>query len=249
MTDSLYVDEQGEPMHVDSVVLFLDLLGTQGPRSRAEARDHLRTTRDALSTATRWADAQPRQGSGTSAATWFSDNLCLSYAVREMLGATGSLGWLVTDTTYLQLALLRHGVFARGAITKGGFYVDSDFIHGPALDRAVLLEKSRARFPRVVLDETSIATARHGLVHEEGGSHGSPWREQLVVDSEGEVFVDYLSALTEEPDDDRGIRDYLTLHKAHIEANLRVYDGIPSVHDKYRWLASYHNYFVEQQRG
>jgi len=194
-SDTTIFEGPDGPCFVDSAVLFLDLLGTAGPHGEQDALTRLRCTKNAVTEAR--AASPGNTDSSLWRMSWFSDNLCLHYAAAPPVVDTQALGFLVTDASYLQLGMFSHGFVARGAIAYDGFYSDLEFIHGPALDRAVLLEKTRARYPRIVLDESSIAIAVHGLIREEGGSLSSPWRSQLLVDDDGVVFVDYLSTLTD----------------------------------------------------
>jgi len=48
------------------------------------------------------------------------------------------------------------GVFVRGAITKGDFFYNSDFIYGKGLVEVTNLEKA-AKYPRIVVDEKVVS--------------------------------------------------------------------------------------------
>jgi hypothetical protein len=249
---SPYFNEAGDPQLLDAVVLFLDLLGTRGVRSPQEARDHLYVTRRAMQQARRWSlSTGSRDDEG--AIYSFSDNIGLGYPLSSHLGPLGSLVFMFTEVSFLQLAFANMGFFSRGAIAKAGFFADPDpelgFIHGPALERAVALEKSRAEYPRVILDEATIAAVHEAAASESDGPNPG-WSRQLVRDGDGEVFVNYLIEVFE------GVIDeviepaaFLALHKDHIEGNLRRYDGVRRVEEKYRWLAGYHNYFISTFSG
>lgn len=143
------------------------------------------------------------------------------------------------------MAFIEHGLFARGAIASGAFFADEDFIHGPALERAVDLEKHRAVHPRVVLDEASIALATERLASGDAAEQG--WRDQLLVDEEGVVFVNYLQTVIDDPVDSFDPHAMLVRHRTLVEANLHAFDGVERVEQKYRWLAAYHNHFVRSQ--
>jgi len=244
---SAWFDSGGAPRLRDSFVLFMDLLGTRGVRAGAESLDHLLLVRDAVSRAR--AACLPADGEDSVAMRWFSDNLAIACPVGDA-HATSRLLQLLVEASYLQVAFVTAGLVGRGAIARGAFFADGAFIYGPALERAVVLEHSRAIHPRCVLDEASIAVANHGLTVEHRRGSGSPWRAQLAADSSGAVFVDYLAVAHDDPAS-YGIEidELLERHGAVIEENLHRFDGIPSIDAKYRWLAGYHNFVVEQLGG
>ncbi len=230
-------DDDGAATLADCAVLFLDLLGTAGPRGDTEVLQHLRQTQAAVVTARDLIGENDQQDS-FQRMTWFSDNLNLFYAATEEGGGSQALHRLVHDVAFLQLGFTLEGVFARGAIAFDQFYADAEFRYGPALDRAVLLERSRARYPRIILDESSIATIRRATEDDE--------REPaLLIVDEDVVFVDYLELLRSNDDLDTEIR-ILTTHAGLIEDGLRRFDGITGIEEKYRWLAGYHNYCVSR---
>ncbi len=72
----------------------------------------------------------------------------------------------------------------------------------PRWEWAVELAKHHAKVPRVLLDVEAAAIARDSLTGEYGWSMIAPWREQLLVDQNGDVFVDYLSTMTDYEADD-----------------------------------------------
>jgi hypothetical protein len=238
-----YFDDDG-PCLADAFVMFLDLLGTAGIRSGDESRAHLSAVRSAVQEARVTTFTNDSSDPTVRSTRWFSDNLCVAYPVGTDR-ATSRLVEMVLEAAYLQLAFLRFGLPARGAIARGEFFADPTFIYGAALDRAYRLESTRSVFPRCVLDEASVATAYDGLVAEDGGARGSAWRRYLMVDPEGVVFVDYLGIAAEDPAGHGLVLDeVLTAHADLIRTMLARYDGVVAVESKYRWLAAYHNYIV-----
>lgn len=235
------------PVLADCIVLFLDLLGTAGRRTDEEAQDQLRRTKRAIDSANAMSGEQ--DVFGLWGMLWFSDNVSSHLAIGEIQDESDALGQMVMEVAFFQLGFLEFDFIARGAIARGPHYSDGEsFVHGPALERAVLLEKTRAKYPRVVLDEASIAIARRSLITDEGGSTASDWRTTLLVDTEdGSVFIDYLGHLTMLSERD-GL-DRLIHHRELVTKRLQESDGVPNVEEKYRWLAAYHNYFVESAAG
>jgi hypothetical protein len=240
----IFRDAQGQPAFVQCAVLFLDLLGTAGERDPKRMLDRLRRTKRAVERAR---DLSPRASDkGLWRMTWFSDNLGLHRAISDpVVAGSQAVGSLVTDVGWLQLAFLEEGLVARGAIAIGEFYADAEFIHGPALERAVELEKQHAKVPRVLLDGEAVGIARDSLIGEYGGGMTAPWRVQLLVDQAGEVFVDYLSTMTDYDTDDPYVwRADLQRHGRLIVESLERFNNDDRVRPKYEWLAAYHNDFV-----
>lgn len=244
---SPYFDEAGQPIFADAFVLFMDLLGTRHHRpNRQAATEYLRTVRDSVQRAKEWSLLRGTESPGQGSMQWFSDNLAMAQLADETGRNTLRLAFLIIQAAYLQLAFLSHGLFTRGAIALDWYFADRDFIHGPALERAVTLEHRRASFPRVVLDEASLAVASDGLLLEARDSPGSPWRRHLAVSHDRQVFIDYLRVLLDNPaGGDLDPRTHILNHKRYVEKNLRLYDGIDGVEEKYRWCAGYHNSVVD----
>jgi hypothetical protein len=237
-----YFEADGEPQLGESVVLFADLLGTRGRGSSGAALTHLRSVRAAVTSARAASFASAGSPYWDGVNFWFSDNFCIAYPIGTQ-HPTSRLSQLVTEMGYLHIAFVEAGLCARGAISQGGFFADDDFIYGPALERAVALEHSRAVHPRTVLDEAAIETARHGLTVEDADARGSTWRQDLLVDEIGVVFVDYLGIALRDPAG-YGINagEFFECHRTMVRTNLNRYDGVPGIEEKYRWLGAYHDY-------
>lgn len=225
-----------EPTLVPSAVLFLDVLGTDTCRSAEEAQAYLSVTHTAFERARSWGESK-HGASDLSVAAWFSDNLAMAVPVPHTggLGPADAISMLVTYAALHQLSLADHCLFARGAITFGSFYADTEFVHGPALNTAYRLESKRAVYPRVILDEPAMR-ALNGRYGPQDG-----YESRLLVGHDGLPFVDYLSYLeymTLEPDHEpNAARD----HRDRICHELDAAHP-PSVHEKYVWSASYHDY-------
>jgi hypothetical protein len=230
-----------EPVLRLSAVLFLDLLGTSHQRDEAAAQEHLRLTHRALGRARPAGGSEP-DDQHISVASWFSDNLGLAYPVAGPVDIILALGLTINAAADHQLSLAYDGLFSRGGISCDGFYADRDFIYGPALNAAVALEHTTCQ-PRVALDESSVLLARHGLAAHEGGGEDATWRRSLVVDGDA-VFVNYLDSLELFADQADRVRHVLGRHRDHIAANLGLYAAVPKIHEKYRWLAGYHDFFL-----
>lgn len=235
--DDAYAQYQidGKPTLVPSAVLFLDVLGTGARRSDEDAQDYLSVTHKAFEQARSWGESQ-HGASDLSVAAWFSDNLAMAVPIPATGGLVPADGisMLVTYAAMHQLSLIDHGLFARGAITFGMFYADRDFVNGPALNAAYRLESS-STYPRVILDEQAM----RALKVSDGLRDG--YESRLLVGNDELPFVDYLSYL-----------EYMTLEPCHEPDAARSHrdrvrheldaDHPDDVHEKYVWIASYHDY-------
>jgi hypothetical protein len=227
--------------------LFLDLLGTVAATSGEDAQQELARTQEALDLARDWGDSDPVDA--RALARWFSDNLGLAYPIVGDVSEADALFSIIQSAGQHQLALIKFDFIARGAISLDLVFADAHLLYGPALNRAVALEKTRATYPRVVLDEAGAVAALRNLASWQGEAPRVVL-ESLAIDDGGVVFVNYLAVGLEYDDEQAPLSaEYLSAHKRFIERGLTMFDGDPHIHDKYRWLAAYHNWYVQTLCG
>ncbi len=105
----------------------------------------------------------------------FSDTFVISSEYIEVI---------VDKVISIQTALLMKNLLSRGAITYGKvFHKSSQFI-GPAINRAYNLEKSKALYPRVIIDplcEEKIVKMIQG---------------EYKKDGDGYLYIEFLTRLT-----------------------------------------------------
>lgn len=227
----------GGPVLRTSVVLFLDVLGTATPRTDAEAQAHLELTIAALEQARDWGDSDPDDT--TAVVSWFSDNL--GYALPYD-GEREALSEVIGSVQEHQCAFANHGLVGRGAITLGLFYAEVNVLQGPALNEAVALEKA-TKMPRVALDDAAVAAVKDEMSRFWGDGPNAEARHMLAVDDDT-TFVNYLDLLQWDEEETPLSLRFLAKHKALIENELRASAGNQDVHDKYCWLAGYHDWFL-----
>jgi hypothetical protein len=226
--DDAFLDARRKPRLTRCAVLFLDLLGVramnQGPpeevQQRLEDLDRAvtGTFRDILGP-----DA-PRP------AAFFSDTLVLASPLDVGGDEEAAVTELLLDAARLQLDLLTAGFFARGGLSLGLFHVREGLIFGPALVEAYELEDLHAVHPRVVLSKEAEAVIPRPS-------------SQLLCDGDGWTFINYLDPLLEEPDDPVPV---LQAHRDRVLAGLRLNRDRKRVWEKCRWVAEYHNAFVDR---
>jgi hypothetical protein len=122
----------------------------------------------------------------------------------------------------------------------GDHYMDDSFVFGPALIEAVRLEK-RARWPRVILDETAIEFERHHSTYFAEALQSAQSR-CLVRDEEDVVFVDPLGIYIDEEDDPAALEHFLGLHRNATVTGLASHSRYSEPWLKWRWLADYQNH-------
>jgi hypothetical protein len=179
-------------------------------------------------------------------AAWFSDSLVLSMASPE-----NHVIHLIRETGYLCRYLLLQGFLVRGAITTGSLYHSGRVVVGPALVNAYQLEKTTAVYPRVILDEATMAYWKNEFRIDEDGSRGAhPQLEPLVKrDRDAQFFLDifnpewadflpwtvFVSAPNLIPGDSI---EFIQEVKKRIELCRVKHLGNPKVLSKYEWLAN-----------
>ncbi len=233
----------GGPALRESAVLFLDILGTTGPRTPEQEQRALDAIHQALLRARGWQDGAAADADVVT--RWFSDNLGMAYPVTDESPPAAALCTLIASTAGHQLALIPEGRAVRGAITLGLLYADERLLFGPGINRAVTLEKTRALYPRVVLDEAAARTARERLAASHSDSSAGSFRMSLAVDGEGVTFVDYLGDGLSVDFEPAAAERLLQQHRDFVAERLVRHDGDPRIADKYRWLAAYHDWFLE----
>lgn len=124
--------------------------------------------------------------------------------------------------------------------------MDRGFVTGPALVDAAEHEAKIAVYPRVVLTdlctEVAVRDARTYRTVAE-----SPWNEQVLVDADGRVFVDYLVALKDSPVEEQVLAG-LRAHREKVSAALGDFVCQPRIAEKYQWVVAYHNYTCRRWR-
>jgi len=89
----------------------------------------------------------------------------------------------VSDICFAQAALLEHGVLLRGGMTIGELSFNSKHVYGPALLKAVDLEKLVATYPRIVADDE---------IHQYFSDAVNCSEPFIETDFDGTPFLNYL---------------------------------------------------------
>ncbi|MDQ3741801.1 MAG: hypothetical protein M3389_12755 [Actinomycetota bacterium] len=232
-----FVDPDGEPRLAPCALLFVDLLGVSAMAEADEAQRNLTelarvlrgTYRDFLRPDSPWPAAM------------FSDTLVVASPLGgdDLGAAETATGGLIIQAAWLQLNLAMEGYSLRGGLTVGLAHLHDGLVFGPALVEAYQLEQRRAIHPRIVLGQAAADVQRDALrFYAEPAD--SPQNLLLAVDQDGNLFIDYLALLVDEPDDlPPGVAD----HAGVVAAKVDQHRGDSRRWDNYRWVAEYHNAF------
>jgi hypothetical protein len=123
-------------------------------------------------------------------AAFFSDSFVLSMRWPEH-----HLIYLIREIGYLCRYLLLQGFPCRGAIATGLLFHEGRFIVGPALVDAYRLEKSVAIYPRVILDDATMAYWRNEFRLDEFGQGSAHQHLETLVkrDCDGWSCIDIFN--------------------------------------------------------
>jgi len=218
-------------------LVFIDLLGVRAMATGPEAGKKLVELREAL---------QHPLGdllSPTSpwGASFFSDTLVLVDPIRATLPPHQAMAGIAIQAAALQINLAISGFFIRGAMTVGQVHLHDNLLYGPALVEAYELEQTQAVNPRIVLSKEAINCMRDAM--DAGDLEERP--PFLMREQDGTVFIDYLDVISEDVEDPAV---GLQLHKEKVEVELSKHLGDARRWEKYRWVAEYHNAYLEAER-
>lgn len=206
------------------IVCYFDILGFKNAvlsnRLSADAVSQLLAEID---------DVMGYYGKDTVDGTYFSDSFAVS--IKIIVAAKTQLDFIVK----ILEKLIEYRFLARGGLAYGDLVHDNAKIFGPALVKAVELEK-KARYPRIIIDDSL---------------------RELTIPTIGNATIDYLSFLTNfvyiknDPEDGLPYIDYIYSilareHKGASKTYKDVLDEIISeglhasderIIEKYEWLA------------
>jgi hypothetical protein len=175
----------------------------------------------------------------------YTDNIVIAWPIRD--DAEVELGQAITKLMEFQFSMSLKGFFVRGAISLGNAYVDDIAVFGDALTAAYHGETKLARDPRIVLTEKSVAATKRHLDYY-GDARFAPQTSDLLCDSDGQWFVNYLEAVMIAVDEVGPFYNEFLEHKTVVEEKLAKYASDPTIFSKYAWVANYHNYFCDLHR-
>jgi len=135
-------------------VAYIDILGTKKIVGNDKNDEYLNNLNNIVHNALHDLDTFEKSFKNQLFIKIFSDNILFAIKIDENeQDESGKVLTLLHLAGHLQTRILRKGYFARGAITKGEFFIDEKglFVHGKALVNAVTLEEDNAIYPRIIL--------------------------------------------------------------------------------------------------
>lgn len=255
---------KGEPLL--SFCLFIDILGFSKEIIDAETTNtkdkHFKEIYHSFTDATkslRGKDIYSVRGDDDGKQLWeiklFSDNVLLGSPVP--LTNNGGFdhedifGYVITEVIQFQVKMAIDGWFLRGGWSLGFLYMDEMMAYGKALIDAHDIESKKAINPCIQLSGAMNPMIEKHLTYYSKVEY-SPHYSELLLNSHGYYFINYLNAVRME-DDDGGIQvdnKVLEIHKKNILKNYKASQMTTDAKEKdkimkkYEWLIDYHNFFI-----
>ncbi len=233
----------GKPLMRDSVVLFLDILGSQDWSTGPKAQPYLNRLYSALDKSRGFLESAD---SADFVSLWFTDNIVVGCPLDDQEDVEASLGLVCFLSAIFQSVVATDAIFVRGGISRGLVYMDQHMAFGPALVESYRLERDAAIYPRIVLSEELASQAKsHSASYLNAAALPDDKRNKdFLVASDDRMFLNYLVVLPSISDEPAG--KLFDAHKKAIENCLHEFADKPSVWAKYCWLADYHDFIVTQ---
>ena len=250
MSRNPYENAEGAPQLRRSVFVFMDILGYENLTHVAELdgtqQDLLQRLHSALSKERKALEGLAVLKKLTTKDHYvlkaFTDNIVIAWPIIE--DAEIELGSAFSKVAWFQFNMALEGFFIRGAISIGEVYVDDIVVFGDALTQAHTGESRLARDPRIILTESAVTAVKQHL-HYYSSPKFAPQVGELLQDSDGQWFVNYLDTILIAEDEHGPFYDELLKHKAAVEIRLAEHRGNPLIFSKYVWVAGYHNCFCD----
>lgn len=176
----------------------------------------------------------------------FTDNMVVAYPIND--DGRAELDEILNNVAEYQFNLALEGLFVRGGISVGEFYINEDIVFGPALLDAHHTESQLACYPRIVLDDKTVKRLQNYINHYDR----MPEDYIILIDTDGRWFISYLNTIfkyykecNNEYEFEIIKRELLAKHKEKLEEMLIKYKEDIRVWDKFVWTANYHNCFCE----
>ena len=176
----------------------------------------------------------------------YTDNMIIGYPIKD--DGEDELNEILDNVSEYQFNLALEGLFVRGGVSVGEFYINEDIVFGPALLDAHHVESDLACYPRIVLDDKTVNRLQRYI----NNYDIAPQRNKILIDNDGQWFLNYLNTIfkyytecSNQYEFEKRQIELLFKHKVKIEEMLELHKRNTRVWDKYVWIANYHNYFCD----
>jgi hypothetical protein len=254
-----------------SFCLFIDILGFSKEIINAELsnsqEEHFKIIYDSFTNATkslRGKDKYSLRGDDDGTQLWeiklFSDNVLLgiplSFVKNRGFDDEDIFGYVITEIIQFQIKMAIDGWFLRGGWSVGFLYIDGMMAYGKALLDAYIIESKQAINPCILLSDALNPMIKKHLSYY-AKVEFSPHHSELLLNSRGNYFINYLISVRMEDDDGHIQVDVSTLriHKENVLKNYKNTQVISNAKErdtiikKYEWLIDYHNFFIKTFLG
>lgn len=177
----------------------------------------------------------------------YTDNMIVGYPIKD--DGEEELDEILDNVSEYQFNLALEGLFVRGGVSVGEFYINEDIVFGPALLDAHNTESNLACYPRIVLDDKTVSRLQKYINNYDDVA---PQHKKILIGSDGQWFLNYLNTIfkyftecNNEYEFEKVQIELLLKHKAKIEEMLSLSKKNIRTWDKYVWTANYHNYFCD----
>ncbi len=176
----------------------------------------------------------------------FSDCVVISFKVEQ----PSEVFFTLLEIKWLIMELLGKNIICRGAISLGKMIHTENYLFGPALVEAYMLESKAALYPRVILDSSIIdASLKDNLQYSKTTDAKIIVQSLLEQDSDGMFYIDYFyKAHSELNDPEYDFPSYIDNLGNLIRKGL-MGSSQPSKSDiriKYSWMRERFNQMVER---
>ena len=163
----------------------------------------------------------------------FSDLTVISIPISKSTrtNAVSNRGLFVFQMIRLihaQSRLINEGILLRGAVTVGDIVQSWGQLYGPGLIEAYDLERVRARFPRIVVNDNVFGELKvsPNLWMHDYQDETRMIRSLLGKEFDGVYFLDYLRAMAGEVDEPEEYVEFLSRHRKLIRRSTSVFGSI-----------------------
>ena len=92
----------------------------------------------------------------------YTDNMIVGYPIKD--DGEEELDEILDNVSEYQFNLAIEGLFVRGGVSVGEFYINEDIVFGPALLDAHDAESNLACYPRIVLDNKTVSRLQKYII-------------------------------------------------------------------------------------
>lgn len=172
--------------------------------------------------------------------TFFSDSVIISFVEDE----PDQVFQTVADIQILLLNLILRGVVMRGAISYGKLFHSDKFLFGPAFISAYDIERTKAKVPRIICDDSIVLLSQRGKTLHSAQQDLNIFLEIVKPDDDNFWYIDYFEGIESLFDDNYEHINYLFKLRHLIVDNIHKAKS-DNVKDKYLWMKEKYNDAVE----